>query len=118
LDRAKQDEKDLVASLKKLEHLRHLAEYYKGTMQTTVYLKGEFGGVYNEFKKERHMLTMNVVEFQEDTLMALATCKDMEQWYENAQQEVERLEYMRQSNRTGTRKNMEFKRLAKVVLII
>ena len=26
--------------------------------------------------------------------MALATCKDMEQWYEKAQQEVERLEYI------------------------
>jgi hypothetical protein len=26
--------------------------------------------------------------------MALATCKDMERWYERAQQEVERLKYI------------------------
>jgi hypothetical protein len=43
-----------------------------------VYLKGEFNGVYNEFKKERHLLTTNIVDFQEDTLMGLATCKEME----------------------------------------
>jgi hypothetical protein len=58
--------------------LCHLAKYYKGATQTTVYLKGEFIGVYNEFKNERHMLTENIVEFQEDTLMALTTCKEME----------------------------------------
>jgi hypothetical protein len=43
-----------------------------------VYLKVEFEEVYNEFKKERHLLTTKIVEFQEDTLMALVTCKDME----------------------------------------
>jgi hypothetical protein len=52
LDRAKRDEKELSATLKELEHLHHLTEYYKGTRQTTVYLKGEFEEVYNEFKKE------------------------------------------------------------------
>jgi hypothetical protein len=46
-----------------------------------VYLKGEFKRVYNEFKKERHLLTENIVEFQEDTLMALVTCKEMERWH-------------------------------------
>jgi hypothetical protein len=30
LDRARRDEKKLVASLKELEHLCHLVEYYKG----------------------------------------------------------------------------------------
>jgi hypothetical protein len=59
-----------------------------------VYLKGEFVGVYDEFKKERHLLTENIDEFQEDTLMALTTCKEMERWYERAQQVVERLEYI------------------------
>jgi hypothetical protein len=49
-----------------------------------MYLKDEFNGFYNEFKKERHLLTKNIVEFQEDTLMALATCKEMERWNEKA----------------------------------
>jgi hypothetical protein len=94
LDRARRDEKELATTLKELEHLCHLAEYYKGATQTVVYLKGEFVGVYNEFKKERHLLTENIAEFQEDTLMALATCKEMERWYERVQQAVERLEYI------------------------
>jgi hypothetical protein len=93
-DRARRDEKELADTLKELEHLCHLVKYYKGATQTTVYLKGEFNGVYNEFKKERHLLTENIVEFQEDTLMALATCKEMERWHEKAQQVVERLEYI------------------------
>jgi hypothetical protein len=93
-DRARRDEKELATTLKELEHLCHLVEYYKGTTQTTVYLKGEFNRVYNEFKKERHLLISNIVEFQEDTLMALATCKEMERWHERAQQAVERLEYI------------------------
>ena len=72
----------------------HLVEYYKGTTQTVVYLKYEFSRVYNEFKKERHMLIENIVEFQEDTLMALETCKEMERWHERAQQLVEILKYI------------------------
>jgi hypothetical protein len=63
LHRARRDEKELVATLKELEHLHHLDEYYKGTTQTTVYLKGEFEGVYNDFKKERHMLIVNAAKF-------------------------------------------------------
>jgi hypothetical protein len=59
-----------------------------------VYLKDEFNGFYNEFKKEIHLLTKNIVEFQEDTLMTLATCKEMERWHEKLQQVVERLEYI------------------------
>jgi hypothetical protein len=78
LDRAKRDEKELYASLKELEHLHHLVEYYKGTTQTVVYLKGEFEEFYSEFKKERHLLTAKIVEFQEDILIPLVTCKDME----------------------------------------
>jgi len=74
--------------------LCHLVEYYKSTTQIVVYLKSEFDGVYNEFKKERHLLTANVVEFQEDTLMALTMCKKMERWHKKAQQAVERLEYI------------------------
>jgi DNA repair ATPase RecN len=94
LDRDKRDEKELATTLKDLDHLRHLAEYYKRTIQTIVYLKGEFEKAYNEFKKERHLLTVKILEFQEDTLMALTTCKDMERWYERVQQVVERLKYI------------------------
>jgi hypothetical protein len=78
LDRDRRDERELATTLKELEHLRHLAEYYKGTTHTVVYLKYEFNRVYNEFKKERHLLISNVAKFQEDTLMALTTCKEME----------------------------------------
>jgi hypothetical protein len=63
LDKARRDKKELATTLKELEHLCHIIEYYKGTMQTVVYLKGEFIGFYNEFKKERHLLTENIVEF-------------------------------------------------------
>jgi hypothetical protein len=31
---------------------------------------------------------------QEDTLMALAMCKDMERWYENVQKSLERVDYI------------------------
>jgi hypothetical protein len=47
-------------------------------MQTAVYLRSEFTEFYNEFKKERNLLTENIAEFQEDTLMALTTCNEME----------------------------------------
>ena len=93
-DRAGRDEKEPVNTQEDLEHLHHLVKYYKGATQTTVYLKDEFNGVYNEFKKERHLLTENIVDFQEDTLMELATCKEMERWHEKAQQVGERLEYI------------------------
>jgi hypothetical protein len=58
------------------------------------YLKSEFSGVYNMYKKERTLLTENIIEFQEDTLMDLAACKEMERWHEIAQQEVERIKYI------------------------
>jgi hypothetical protein len=73
LDRAKCDEKELVSALKELEHLRHLVEYYQGAIQTTVYLTSEFKKSYKQFTKEKHLFTTKIVEFQEDTLMALAT---------------------------------------------
>jgi hypothetical protein len=62
-DRVKRNEKELATTLKELEHVRHLAEYYKSATYTTVYLRSEFNGFYSEFKKERHLLTMNIVEF-------------------------------------------------------
>jgi len=93
-DKAKRDEKELADTQEELEHLCHLVKYYKGDTQTTMYLKDEFNGFYNDFNKERHMLTESIVEFQEDTLMALATCKEMERWHGKAQQVVESLEYI------------------------
>jgi hypothetical protein len=35
-----------------------------------------------------------MVDYQEDTLMALGTCKDVEIWYEKAHQVVERIDYI------------------------
>jgi hypothetical protein len=43
---------------------------------------------------ERHLFTACVADFQEDTLMALETCKDVERWYEKAYQAVERIDYI------------------------
>jgi hypothetical protein len=44
LDRERRDEKELVVTLKELEHLRHLAKYYQDTTQVMVYLRSEFQG--------------------------------------------------------------------------
>jgi hypothetical protein len=74
--------------------LRHIVDYYKDAAHTTMYLKYEFGNVYDEFKKERQLLISNIAEFQEDTLMALTSCKEMERWYEKAQRVVERLAFI------------------------
>jgi hypothetical protein len=62
-DRSRRDEKELADTREELEHLHHLVKYYKGATHTTLYLKDEFNKVYNEFKKERHMLTKNIVKF-------------------------------------------------------
>jgi hypothetical protein len=86
--------KSWVATLKELEHLCHLAKYYQDTTQAVGYLRSEFEEAYNKFTNERHLFTAKIVELQEDTLMALATCKDMERWYERAQQAVERIKYI------------------------
>jgi hypothetical protein len=52
LDRAKRDEKELVAAMKELEHLRHLVKYYQDTTQGAVYLRSEFKEAYNKFTDE------------------------------------------------------------------
>jgi hypothetical protein len=41
-----------------------------------------------------HLFTARIAELQEDTLMALAMCKDMEWWYEKVQQAIERVDYI------------------------
>jgi hypothetical protein len=38
--------------------------------------------------------TVGTINFQEDTLMALVTYKDVERWYEKAHQVVERIDYI------------------------
>jgi hypothetical protein len=59
-----------------------------------VFLRSEFKEAYNKFANERHLFTARIVELQEDTLMALETCKDMERWYEKAHQAMERINYI------------------------
>jgi hypothetical protein len=108
LDRAKRDEKELAATLKELEHLCHLAKYYQDTTQVTVYLRSEFKEAYSKFTDERHLFTARIVELQEDTLMALATCKDMEWWYEKAQQAIERVDYIGAVQQGQIKKNTTF----------
>ena len=57
-------------------------------------LRSEFQDSYAKFTNERHLFTIGIVDFQEDTLTKLETCKDMERWYEKAHQAVERIDYI------------------------
>jgi len=59
-----------------------------------VCLRSEFQDSYAKFTNERHLFTAGIADFQYDTLMALATCKDMERWYEKAHQDIERIDYI------------------------
>jgi hypothetical protein len=94
LDRERKYEEDLDAALKDLEHLRHLEKYYQDSTQATVFLRSEFQDAYNKFTNERHLFTTGIANFQEDTLMALETCKYVEIWYEKAHQAVEIIDYI------------------------
>jgi hypothetical protein len=60
LDREKMDEEELVSSLKELEHLHHLENYYQDTTQVTVFLRNEFQETYNKFANEWHMFTTRI----------------------------------------------------------
>jgi hypothetical protein len=84
----------LVAALKELELLRHLEKCYQESKYATMFLRSEFQDAYAKFTNERHLFTVGIADFQEDTLMALATCKDVERWYEKAHQVVERIDYI------------------------
>jgi hypothetical protein len=94
LDRVKRDEDDLAATLKESKHICHLEKYYQDTTQVAVFLRSEFQEAYSKFTNERNLFTATIVELQEDTLMELAMCKDMERWYEKAHQAVERINYI------------------------
>jgi hypothetical protein len=61
--RARIYENEFAAAQKEIKHLSNLVDYYKGATQTSVYLKDDFGKVYDEFKKERHLLISNIAEF-------------------------------------------------------
>jgi hypothetical protein len=82
LDRAKIYEKELATALKELEHVHHLVKYYQDTTQVAVYLRRKFKEPYRKITNERRLFTARIAKLQEDTLMALVTCKDMEWWYE------------------------------------
>jgi hypothetical protein len=62
LDRPKWDEKELVAAMKELENLRHLAKYYEDTTQAAVYLRSKFKEAYSKFMNERNLFTAKIVE--------------------------------------------------------
>jgi hypothetical protein len=78
LDRERRVEKELFVALKDLEHLRHLEKYYEDSTKATMFLRSEFQYAYDQFMNERHIFIIGIVDFQEDTLMALETCKEME----------------------------------------
>jgi hypothetical protein len=94
VDRERKYEEDLSTTLKELDHLCHLTKYYQDSTQATVFLRSEFQYVYGKFTNERHLFTTMIANFQEDTLMALETCKDVERWYEKAHQAMERIDYI------------------------
>jgi rubrerythrin len=103
LDRVRKDEEELATTLKELEHLRHLEKYYQDSTQATVFLRSEFQDAYSKFMNEWHLFTAGIADFQEDTLMALEMCKDMEIWYEKSHQVVERIDYIKCGS-TGPRR--------------
>jgi hypothetical protein len=73
LDRERKDEEELVIVLKELEHLHHLEKYYQDSTQAMVFLRSKFQDAYSKFTNEQHLFTAGIADFQEDTLMALAT---------------------------------------------
>jgi hypothetical protein len=77
-----------------LDHLHHLAKYYQDSTQAVVFLRSEFRETYAQFTNERNLFTTCIADFQEDTLMGLETCKDMQRWYEKAHQALERIDYI------------------------
>jgi hypothetical protein len=89
LDREKKDEEEEAAMRKELDHLRHQAEYYQNSTQAVVLLKSEFREMYGKFRRERDLFTARIADLQEDTLMGMETCKDMQRWFEKAHQALE-----------------------------
>jgi hypothetical protein len=94
LDREKRDEKELAASKKELDHLRHLVKYYQDSTQTIVFLRSEFRETYVQFTSERNLFTTCIGNFQEDTLMGLETCKYVQRWYRKSHHALEWIDYI------------------------
>jgi hypothetical protein len=59
-----------------------------------VLLKSDFREMYAQFTSERDLFTARIADFQEDTLMGLATYKYMQRWYEKAHQALEWIDYI------------------------
>jgi hypothetical protein len=79
----------LAIAKKELDHLRHLEKYYQDSTQAIVFMKSEFQDAYENFTRERHLFTACLADYQEETVMALETYKDVERWYGNSYQVVE-----------------------------
>jgi len=90
----KRDEKELAASNKGLDHLCHLVKYYQYLMQEIVFPRSEFRETYGQFTSERNLFTICIVNFQEDTIMGLTTCKYVHRWHEKAHHALEWTEYI------------------------
>jgi hypothetical protein len=63
-------------------------------MQATLLLRREFQDSYSKFMSKRNLFTTGIVNFQEDTLMVMETCRDMEIWYKKAQEAVKIIDYI------------------------
>jgi hypothetical protein len=94
LDREKRDENELVSMKKELDHVCHQAEYYQNSTRVVVLLKSEFRETYAHFTIERNLFSACIDDFQEDTLMGMETCKDVQRWYEKAHQAFEQIDYI------------------------
>jgi hypothetical protein len=57
-------------------------------------MRSEFREAYAQFTNKRNLFTTCIPNFQEDTLMGLATCKDVHRWYEKAHQALEHINYI------------------------
>jgi len=63
LDREKRDEVELTTTLKELEHLLHLENYYQDTTQVALFLRNKFQETYNKSANERHLFTARISEY-------------------------------------------------------
>jgi hypothetical protein len=67
-----------------------LEKYYQDSTQATVFLRSKFQDSYDKLTNERHLFTASITDFQEETLMALVTYKDLERWYDKTHQAVQK----------------------------
>jgi hypothetical protein len=84
----------LAAAKKELDLLCHLAKYYQDSTQEVVFMRSEFRETYAQFTNERNLFTTCIADFQEDSLMGMAACKDMQRWYEKAHHSLDRIDYI------------------------